>query len=302
MLKLPITCKILKDAQYLHPKNHLQSVFGVSDSTTVSEVCDMVRSQWQIYQLQDIPKEWHTQETESAKTSRINQDSYWKNVEKSWLDITPKETEEKSVRIDSYWSRVFEMKSSTGRYHFPQLASFVKAILTLSHGNAGPEQGFSINKAIIDAHGTRVGEDIIIALRRVKHRLLQIGGIVNFEITRPLIESVKLSRSRYEEELKENEQKEASKNKEKEILNNNSIEDIDNEIKKIEKGIEIADEAIRDGSSKLNAHLSGKKIDPEKLQADNSLIQMGLQRKNKLSEELSNLRKKKKAKTSSNSK
>ena len=215
MLKLPITCKILKDAQYLHPKNHLQSVFGVSDSTTVSEVCDMVRSQWQIYQLQDIPKEWHIQETESAKTSRINQDSYWKNVEKSWLDITPKETEEKSVRIDSYWSMVFEMKSSTGRYHFPQLASFVKAILTLSHGNAGPEQGFSINKAIIDAHGTRVGEDIIIALRRVKHRLLQIGGIVNFEITRPLIESVKLSRSRYEEELKENEQKEASKNKEK---------------------------------------------------------------------------------------
>ena len=170
------------------------------------------------------------------------------------------------------------------------MASFVKAILTLSHGNEGPEQGFSINKAIIDAHGTRVGEDIIIALRRVKHRLLQVGGIVNFEITRPLIESVKLSRSRYEEELKENEQKEASRNKEKEILNNNMIEDIDNEIKKIEKGIEIADEAIRDGSSKLNAHLSGKKIDPEKQQADS--IQMGLQRKNKLSEELSNLRKK----------
>ena len=225
MLKLPITCKILKDAQYLHPnkrncsaslnaierlcikvssslKTHLQSVFDVSDSTTVSEVCDMVRSLCQIYQLQDIPKEWHTQETESAKTSRINQDSYWKNVEKSWLDITLKETEEKSVRIDSYWSRVFEMKNNNGRYHFPQLASFVKAILTLSHGNEGPEQGFSINKAIIDAHGTRVGEDIIIALRRVKHRLLQVGGIVNFEITRPLIESVKLSRSRYEEELK----------------------------------------------------------------------------------------------------
>ena len=114
VLKLPINCKILKDAQYLHPnkrncsaslntierlcmkiapslKNHLQSVFDVAESTTVSEVCDMVRSQWQIYQLQDIPKEWHTQETESAKTSRRNQESYWKNVEKSWLDITPKE-------------------------------------------------------------------------------------------------------------------------------------------------------------------------------------------------------------------
>jgi len=60
----------------------------------------------------------------------------------------------------------------------------------------------------------------------VKHRLLQVGGILTFEITSPLIESIKLSRSRYEEELKENERKEASKNKEKEIQNNNSIEDI----------------------------------------------------------------------------
>ena len=95
---------------------------------------------------------------------------------------------------DSYWSRVFEMKNNTGWYHFPQWASFVKAILTLFHRNAALEQGFSINKAIIDAHETRVGEDIIIALRRVKHRLFQVGSIVHFEITRPLIKSVKLSR------------------------------------------------------------------------------------------------------------
>ena len=49
----------------------------------------MVRSQWQVYQLQDIPKDWHTVETESAEKSTINQESYWKNIEKSWLYITP---------------------------------------------------------------------------------------------------------------------------------------------------------------------------------------------------------------------
>ena len=322
--KLPISCKTLKDAQYLHPnkrnysaslnaigrlcskvastlKNHLQSVFDVSESTSVSEVCDMVRSQWQVYQLQDIPKEWHTMETESAKSSRRHQESYWKNVEKSWLDITPKELEEKSLRIDSYWSRVFVMKDVTGRLLFPQLAPFVKAILTLSHGNAGPEQGFSINKAIIDAHGTRIGEDIIVALRRIKHRLLLVGGVVNFEITGPLIESVKLSRSKYEEELKEKERKSRSENKVKEIHNRNAIQDIETEIKKIERDIEVADKAISDGSSKLAAHLSAKKIEPEKLHEDNSLIQMGVQRKKKLSEDLSNLRKKKRAKMSSKS-
>ena len=78
-------------------------------------------------------------ETESAKSSRRHQESHWKNVEKSWLDITPKELEEKSLRIDSYWLRVFVMKDVTGRLLFPQLAPFVKAILTLSQGNAGPE-------------------------------------------------------------------------------------------------------------------------------------------------------------------
>ena len=316
--KLPIACKILKDAQYLHPnkrncsaslnaidrlchkvtstlKNHLQTVFDVSESTSVSEVCDMVRNQWQVYQLLDIPKEYHTVETESAKSSRLHQESYWKNVEMSWLDITPKESEEKSLRIDSYWSRVFNMKDSNGRNRFPQLAPFVKAILTLSHGNAGPEQGFSINKAIIDAHGTRIGEDVIVALRRTKHRLLQVGGVTKFKITRPLLQSVKLSRSRYEEELREKE-KAKSERMDKEILSKNAIKDIDSEIKKIQMGIEVADKAISDGSKKLQVHLIARKLDPEKLQKDNSLIQMGLQRKEKLNEDLSHLINKKKAK------
>lgn len=84
--KLPISNQFLKDAQYLQPderycvsslkaisrlslavatslKNHLQSVFSVSETATVSEVVDLIRNQWHIYQLSDIPKEWHTIET-----------------------------------------------------------------------------------------------------------------------------------------------------------------------------------------------------------------------------------------------
>ena len=49
-------------------------------------------------------------------------------------------------------------------------------------------------------------------------------------------------------------------------------------------GIEVADKAISDGSRKLEVHLLARKLDPEKLQQDNSLIQMGLQRKKKLTE------------------
>ena len=133
---------------------------------------DLINNQWQIYQLSEISKEWHTVETDTAKKDRVQHQSYWRDVEKHWLEILPYDSEAKSVRIDSYWSRVFLMKGTDGRFLFPQLSALIKAILSLSHGNAGPEQGFSVNKSIIAVHGTRLGEDVLIALRRVKHRLL----------------------------------------------------------------------------------------------------------------------------------
>merc|ERR1711913_155268 len=103
------------------------------------------------------------------------------------------------------------------------------------------------------------------------------------------------SRSRYEEELREKE-KAKSERMDKEILSKNAIKDIGSEIKKIQMGIEVADKAISDGSKKLQVYLIARKLDPEKLQKDNSLIQMGLQRKKNLNEDLSHLINKKKAK------
>ena len=172
---------------------------------------------------------------------------------------------------------------------FPQLAALVKSILTLSHGNAGPEQGFSINKALIDSHGTSLSEDMIIALRRVKHRILQVGGILNFPITRPLLESVKSSRSRYVQELKE---KEVRSKRKRDNQEKSELLKVESEIKNLETGIEVAEKAISDGSSRLERHLAKTPLDPVKLQADNALIQMGVQRRKKLNDELAILTKK----------
>ena len=54
----------------------------------------------------------------------------------------------------------------------------------------------------------------------------------------------------------------------------------------LKKGIEVADQAISEGSSNLQAHINAKCIDTKKLQADNHMIQMGLQRKHKLFQEI----------------
>ena len=59
------------------------------------------------------------------------------------------------------------------------------------------------------------------------------------------------------------------------------INEIENDIKLVEKGIEVAEKAIRDGSNKLDQHLSVKKVNTEKIKANNALIQMGLERKKK---------------------
>lgn len=39
----------------------------------------------------------------------------------------------------------------------------VKSVPSLFHGNAVPERGFSINKKLLDSHGTATYEDIIVA-------------------------------------------------------------------------------------------------------------------------------------------
>ena len=271
----------------------MQYVFEVSENSSVNDA-DKIRDQWQLYQLVEIPKDWHVKETPNAEKERNHHQSYWKNLERNWLDILPKENETKSVRIDSYWSQVFEMKNSDGSLKFPQLSALIKSVLTISHGNAGPEQGFSINKYILDVHSTNIGEDLLIALRRVKHRLLQVGGVTKFEITPSLLEHVKQSSSRFHGELKTKERKQ-NKEKEIDIQENNELSNIEDEIKIKEKGIEVAEQAISDGSKKLEQHLAVKKLNTAVLQKDNELIQMGMQRKRKLSDELANLMKKKNA-------
>ena len=84
--------------------------------------------------------------------------------------------------------------------------------------------------------------------------------------------------------------------KEKQMQNGNEIQEIENEIRETEKGIEVAEKAISDGSKQLTEHLKAKTLDTIMLKKDNSLIQMGIERKHKLASELCDLRKKKKAK------
>ena len=56
------------------------------------------------------------------------------------------------------------------------LSGFMLVICTLSHGNADPERGFSINKHMLNIHGTSINRKTI-GLRFVKGCILLHGGV-----------------------------------------------------------------------------------------------------------------------------
>ena len=85
--------------------------------------------------------------------------------------------------------------------HPNSLRSHLIKIVSFSHGNSAPENGFSINKYLIQMHGTFLNSDTIEAFRFVKGTILSYGGVLNIQITKSLLQSTKLAYSRYEAEL-----------------------------------------------------------------------------------------------------
>ena len=100
-----------------------------------------------------------------------------------------------------------------------------------------------------------------------------------------------MSRSKYEE-LKAKERNCFKTSTPNESQKRNELAETENKVKDVERGIEVADKAIKDGSDKLTCDLNHKQLNREVLQYDNQMIQIGLCRKRKLTEDLSKLIKK----------
>ena len=82
------------------------------------------------------------------------------------------------------------MKDESRQLKYLQLFALVKCVLSISHGNSIPEQGFSINKYLLSIHGTSTSNETIIAWRLVKDFIL-VGGYMKFSVNKNLILSVK---------------------------------------------------------------------------------------------------------------
>ena len=171
-----------------------------------------------------------------------------------------------------------KLNSSDGQPKYPFLVSLFKLVLSISHGNSAPENGFSINKAMLDIHGYSLGESTIEALRFVKDAILKHSSILDIPITRSLLDNVKDSRKRYMADLeaqRATEKEEEAKRKELEA-------------KKKDGNMKSQEISIK----QLKQLLTQKNCTKKDLQRAQSKIEMGLKRRAELEEDQKVLKKK----------
>lgn len=179
------------------------------------------------------------------------------------------------------------MCSNEGSKKYQRLSALARCALTLSHGNADPERGFSVNKHLLNIHGSAVGEQTIHALRLVKDFIVRSEGFSNVVVTKSLIRDCQNSHALYTaQRLEEDRQRELVANdtrqRENEQQKAAELEEIDNDLMVIERGIEIAEAAIKEGNDELEGLLRQSSLDRNALASAHGKTSMGVKRKTEL--------------------
>ena len=143
-----------------------------------------VVDEWKLYQHQEIPEDWYkTDETGRTCT-------------------------------DHYWARVFQKEALSGTEMFPYLKKLIKAVLTLSHGNASVERSLSVNKQAIGTNRTLLTPESLNGIRQMKDAVAAEDGKIHaMDFNKEFISCIRRAHERYRQRLEDRkEQEEAEKN------------------------------------------------------------------------------------------
>ena len=338
---LPLDNGVIKSAKCLHPENRhaknalsdisylaqkvikalgdvaMRKTFRLKPDETKYDLIDKIRAQFQVYQMETIEETFYKHVKEGKKHTRTQKNSYWKEAYEiaGITDYACDQNDSSYKRLDDYWVRISELLDENGNTKYADLWQLVKCVMLISHGNADPERGFSINKHMLKIHGSSLGEDTLTAVRLVKDYVIKCGGSEKVPLTNGLMNSCRKAWNRYNaylEEQKELEKREreaeeaaaaaavaleakkdANKKKEE------KMQRISQKINAVESGITVAEQSMTEANQQLSAILAeGSKVSKTKLLDEvtkaQSKQEMGLKRKSELSEELQSLLSKKK--------
>jgi len=204
-----------------------------------------------------------------------------------WLCILKRLKKTDDTVVCLYILQVSNLKDSEGNLKYSHLAKLCFCILSIPHGNADPERGFSLNKNILNVHGFSIKEDTLEAIRIVKDFIVRSDGVLNIEMTKDLFEHCKASYTRYQCYLEENRKnKEEEESHKKALILEESKAQLNREKQVLLKSIKVAESCIDEGNAELEILTKAKIIDLNKLISSQTKISMGLKRKAELSSEV----------------
>ena len=198
--KLPLSNVLLKNLACLSPllrtePSSLQMIGAVVASLPYcnsSETSDRVLREWRSYQEAEVPEDFYIE----AKGQNSDGTAYVKYK-----------------RLDSYWHRIIQMTDHHGEPKYQTLATVVKLALSISHGQADVERGFSVNKMILTDR-TSLSEKVLCATRTVKDVVEAYDSVTSIPMTPTLFTAYRSAHRLY----KEAQEKESSRKREESVL------------------------------------------------------------------------------------
>ena len=141
-------------------------------------------------------------------------------------------------------------------------------------------------------------DETIVALRLVKDFIIGRGGIEKIKVTQELLRSCERARERYgtflEQQRKVEKQMKLARVKEELAKQSkDAVLELENEIRFLKKGIEVAETSVQEGNHELREAMKGKTLNQDKIVLCQSKITMGHKRKTELKEDLRKLEQKK---------
>ena len=222
-------------------------------------------------------------------------------------------------RIEKYWNAVFQLQSSDGQLRYKLLPAVFKSALTLGQTNVESESSLSVNAAIVTQERTLLSENTIIGLCVVKEAVRFFDPVSNqpekIAITDDLRRFVRNAHAAYKERLereREDEEKKrqevqrmkeisekAKKEKERLLEKKKSLEltedNLNEQEEKARQKLSVADELLKDATSKLDSALASKPINTNSITAAKMMLETASVKREEAMDELGEIGKRRKS-------
>lgn len=185
-----------------------------------------------------------------------------------WKIYMNEETDDDSVnienlsgctkRIDVYWSSILQKKNSLGNIKYLYLSKLVKAVLSIYHGQADVERGFSTNRHYVTTSRASLNEKTINSLRTVEAEIRSRGGdLSKIPVTPKMLKYFREAHKMYKKYLEQNEKEKDAVNKRK---HDDELQTLENRKKDLQKAVDTSQSLIAEANTRLAKAVPSKNM------------------------------------------